>query len=55
MSINELKETLEAIGRTPGSFRRDTGMLLCALDRLQEIQRDIAQTIYDNENLENEK
>lgn len=49
MSHAELKETLIAIGRLPGEGRRDTCMLLSALDRVQEIKRELSQAIYDSE------
>ena len=51
MSNKELNETLVAIARsnTGDGFRRDTPMLLDALDRVQEINRELAQMIYDND------
>ena len=49
MGHKELNETLASIGRLPGEFRRDTDMLLDALDRVQEINRELAQAIYDND------
>lgn len=43
MSRNELNETLKAIGRSQNSehFKRDTPMLLKALDNLELINRRI--------------
>ena len=43
MSRNELHETLLVIARTPGQFRRDTPMLLKALDRVEEIKQNLKQ------------
>ena len=37
----ELRETLIAIGRTPGMFRRDTPLLLETLENLEAVNRRV--------------
>jgi hypothetical protein len=37
MSNKDLRETLEAIGRTPDIFRRDTLLLLKTLDEMKKL------------------
>lgn len=45
MSHSELHETLLVIARTPSVFRRDTPMLLKALDRIEEIKETLKKEI----------
>ena len=45
MSNKDLNDTLAAIGRTPGKFYRDTGMILAALDRIEEIKANLQKQL----------
>lgn len=39
----DLQETLKTIARSPDYFRRDTPLLMKALDRLDAIKRELTQ------------
>jgi len=38
MNNSDLHDTLKAIGRTPGIFKRDTPLLLLTLEKMQKIK-----------------
>lgn len=48
MSRDDLNETLQAIARTRGTPSITGGDYLSCLDMLHEIERDLAQAIYDD-------
>lgn len=55
MSTKDLNDTLETIARTRGTTSVTGGGLLNAMDMLQEIERELAQAIYDEPEKENAK
>ena len=41
MSRDELHQMMLVTGRTPDTFRRDTGMILGLLDNFEKVNRDL--------------